>query len=110
MALKGIKTYSAIEKSISKEDFPRNIISPKFKLLTEVIHDMSYGGKRRKLILDLLSTGIEYRVNGMHCIQTKNDPDIKKLIKTGKIEMFNTGSYSWGKSKCKHTYIRIKSE
>lgn len=109
MALKRKKNYCSIEKSIDKPLGSNLKISPKFQLLKEVIYEMDYGGKRRKLIFDLLSTGIEFQVNGMHCIQTKNDPDIKKLIKSGKIEMFNTSSYSWGNSICKHTYIRIKN-
>lgn len=109
MALQSKRNYSPIEKRIDKQFGCRIETSTKFKLLKEVIHDMDYGSKRRKLILELLSTGIEFQVNGMHCIQIKNDPDIKKLIKSGKIEMFNTPSYNWGSSKCKHTYIRIKN-
>ncbi|YP_010842907.1 hypothetical protein ACQ27_gp023 [Klebsiella phage K64-1] len=44
----------------------------------------------------------------MHDIQTKNDPDIKRLLKYKKIEMFNVRSGSWS-DRSKHTYLRIKN-
>ncbi len=65
---------------------------------------MSYGKERRAMLLSVIERGFEFPVNGKHLIQTKRDPDIKKLIKQGKIQMVNkkTGM------KTKRTHLVLK--
>lgn len=53
------------------------------------IRDLPFGSIRRQAIISLLQTGYLLRVNGKGCIQTKADPDLLKLLKDGKIEMYN---------------------
>ncbi|EMR6007951.1 hypothetical protein WJW27_004745 [Escherichia coli] len=111
MALRGQTQYKCIEE-IRKKDgtlFDRKL-KQEYKDLRDVIRNESFGGKRRQKIYEFLKNGLEIQVNGLHCVQTKNDPDILRLLKEGKIEMFNTPISSYGnRLKCKHTYLRIKN-
>lgn len=107
MALRSIKKYSATTKIIKKDGYDL-VMKPEYKYIKNAIFEMPYGAKRRKIILDMLREGVEFKVNGMHDIQTKNDPDIKRLLKCKKIEMFNVRSGSWS-DRSKHTYLRIKN-
>lgn len=66
------------------------------------IHDMSYGKERRALILEVLKAGFSFCVNRKYCLQTKHDPDLKRLIKKGKIKMVNSGGI------IKTTHIQLK--
>lgn len=74
-----------------------------FKRFQE-IRKMSYGAPRRNELMKLLETGFSFTVNTKHSIIIDNDPDIQRLLKKGKVEMY-TAKVSL---KCKHTYIRIK--
>ncbi len=55
------------------------------------LREMSYGKERRALILEVLEAGFSFAVNRKYCLQTKHDPDLKRLIKKGKIKLVNTG-------------------
>ncbi len=55
------------------------------------LREMSYGKERRALILEVLKSGFSFAVNRKYCLQTKKDPDLKRLIKQGKIKLVNTG-------------------
>lgn len=70
----------------------------------------SYGGKRRNALLKLFERGMIICVNGKHVPQTDKDPDLKRLLREGKIEMItaNPKMYSDYASKFKRTYVRIK--
>ncbi|MED6699480.1 hypothetical protein VWH97_07070 [Escherichia coli O157] len=110
MALRGSKKYNAFETYVSKDGKLHRDLKPECKVLLDTVRDAPYGGKRRKLIYEILKSGAELQVNGKHCVQTKNDPDILRLLKEGKIEMFNEGvSYYGQRVKCKHTFLRIKN-
>lgn len=108
MALRDKNQYSCMTRNIKKDGNSEIVLKPEYKFLKDAIFEMPYGGKRRKVILDMLRDGVEFKVNGMHDIQTKNDPDIKRLLKDCKIEMFNVRSGSWS-GNSKHTYLRIKN-
>jgi hypothetical protein len=66
------------------------------------IREMDYGKERRALILEVLNSGFNFPVNRKYCLQTKNDPDLKRLIKKGKIELVNTGGT------VKTTHVKLK--
>lgn len=69
-----------------------------------------YGGKRRKALMELFERGMIICVNGKHVPHTDKDPDLKRLLKEGKIEMItaNPKMYSDYAPKFKRTYVRIK--
>ncbi len=102
MALQGKSTYSS-ELFYKDGNFnkPTELLLDYKKIMT-----MNYGSARRELILKVLQTNTCFRVNRKYCIQTKTDPDIKRLIKQGKIEIFNQHN-SYG---IKHTYLRLKTK
>lgn len=111
MALRGSNQYKCIAE-IRKKDgtLVDRALKQEYKELRDVVHNDSYGGMRRKKIYEYLKKGLEIQVNGLHCIQTKNDPDILRLLKEDKIEMFNVPiSFYGNKLKCKHTFLRIKN-
>lgn len=54
------------------------------------IRDMPYGKERRALILEVLKEGFSFSVNRKRCLQTKRDPDLKRLLKKDKIKMVNS--------------------
>jgi hypothetical protein len=66
------------------------------------IREMDYGKERRALILEVLNSVFNFPVNRKYCLQTKNDPDLKRLIKKGKIELVNTGGT------VKTTHVKLK--
>lgn len=55
---------------------------------------MDYGKNRRELIMKLFNSvdNSAYCVNRKHRPQIKNDPDLKRLIKTGKLKLKREGS------------------
>lgn len=71
------------------------------------IRKLNYGSERRKRIIALLQTGFEFMVNCRGFGSTQRDPDLKKLLKLKKIEMYNVKD---GCSFTKHTYIRKVSK
>lgn len=90
----------------SKTDKDGNLIdlpSASLKQYWEIKH-LPFGSARRHTIIQLLKTGYLIPVNGLHCIQLNADPDLRKLLKDGKIEMYNerTGTF-------KRTIIRYKN-
>ncbi|WOL22704.1 hypothetical protein [Escherichia phage vB_EcoM_JNE01] len=105
MAKRSNLSYEACETYMTKDGKEHRGVKPEYVVLREVLLNESYGSNRRNKILDLLRSGIEIAVNRKYSVQTKDDPDIKKLIKDGKIEMFNVATGP--KSKC--TYLRIKN-
>lgn len=111
MALRGQTQYNCIQE-IRKKDgtlYSREL-KEEYSKLRDVVRNESFGGKRRQKIYEFLKNGLEIQVNGLHCVQTKNDPDISRLLKEGKIEMFNVPISFYGqKLNCKHTYLRIKN-
>jgi hypothetical protein len=68
------------------------------------LRDMSYGKERRELILEVLKDGFCFAVNRKYCLQTKHDPDLKRLIKQGKIEIVNSPAGHGVKT----THIKLK--
>lgn len=103
MALRRQKTYNPYTSSSSK--YQGNVvIKEQYSILRVLVHEVSYGGFRRKKILELLKSGIEYPVNGEHGIQVKKDPDLKRLLKEDKIEMITEGGKNF-----KRTYVRYKN-
>lgn len=103
--------YNCITE-IRKKDgtlFSREL-KDEYKELRDIIRNDSYGGKRRQKIYEFLKNGLEIQVNGLHCVQTKNDPDILRLLKEDKIEMFTeVVSFFAQRTRCKHTFLRIKN-
>jgi|AGFT01.1.fsa_nt_gi hypothetical protein len=79
------------EAYTTKTDKDGNLIYlPSTSLIAmQKIRDLPFGSIRRQAIISLLQTGYLLRVNGKGCIQTKADPDLQKLLKDGKIEMYN---------------------
>lgn len=80
-------------------------VKPEYLILKNAIYNMSYGKERRQVILSTLSSGLYLRVNGMHQIQVKDDPDLKYLIKKKKVELVTQHEYH---ARFKRTYIRAK--
>lgn len=111
MALRGSTQYKCIVEFRKKDGtLIDRQLKQEYKDLIDVIRNESFGGKRRQKIYEFMKNGLEIQVNGIHCIQTKNDPDILRLLKEGKIEMFNVPISSYGnRLKCKHTYLRMKN-
>ena len=68
------------------------------------IREMNYGKERRALILEVLTSGFSFCVNRKYCLQTKHDPDLKRLIKKGKIKMVNSPESNG----IKVTHIQLK--
>lgn len=75
-----------------------------FKRFQE-IRQMSFGCIRRNELMKLLSTGFSFAVNIKHCIIVEHDPDIQRLLKKNKIELYTVKA----SKKTKHTYVRIKN-
>lgn len=75
----------------SKTDKDGNLINLPSASLVKFwkIRDMPFGSERRRAIIELLKTGYLIPVNGIGQIQLKCDPDLRKLLKDGKIEMYN---------------------
>jgi hypothetical protein len=89
----------------SKTDKDGNLIdlpSASLKQYWE-IRDLPFGSARRQAIVQLLSTGFLIPINGKHCIQLNADPDLRKLLNNGKIEMYNERNSTF-----KRTIIRYK--
>lgn len=104
MAMRDATTYKATEVTCNKKGIEISL-KEEYKVLKYYLHEHNYGGKRRKMIYEILASGVEFPVNCRHTIQTKNDPDIQKLLKQGKIEMFNNSTGL----KSKRTYLRVKN-
>lgn len=49
-----------------------------------------YGAQRRENMLRVL-TSEDMPVNCKYCVQVKNDPDLKRLIKDGKVKIVRKG-------------------
>lgn len=110
MSKRGKLNYSKCTRDIPKEGEgvgSRITLKPEYEEMRHLIYNTPYGGFRRGQILGLLKRGVEISVNGMHEVQTKNDPDLKRLLKEGKIEMFTNASH-WN-SFFKRTYLRYKN-
>ena len=100
--LKGLNTYYT-----TKTDKDENLIflpNTSLKQFWE-IRKLPFGSARRQAILRLLETGFLIPVNGMGCLQMKTDPDLRKLLKEDKIELYNERS----STKFKRTIIRYKN-
>ena len=69
------------------------------------LREMNYGKERRALILEVLKAGFSFCVNRKYCLQTKHDPDLKRLIKKGKIKMVNSPD-SYGTVKVTHIQLK----
>lgn len=69
------------------------------------IRKMDYGKERRALILEVLNAGFSFAVNRKYCLQTKTDPDLKRLIKKGKIKIVNCPD---AHGSVKTTHIQLK--
>ncbi|WEM33231.1 hypothetical protein EJP02_170 [Escherichia phage EJP2] len=63
-----------------------------------------YSIVRRKRLLELFDKGLVIVVNTKHCPQLKQDADLKKLLKDGKLEQFNIRE----SKNFKRTYLRRK--
>lgn len=51
--------------------------------------ELEYGKNRREFIKNAFSSeGARLYVNSRYCIQLKNDPDLKKLIKSGFLKVY----------------------
>lgn len=89
----------------SKTDKDGNLIDlPSASLLQyREIRHLPFGSGRRQAIIQLLQTGFLIPVNGKNCIQLNADPDLRKLLKNGKIEMYNERNRTF-----KRTIIRYK--
>jgi hypothetical protein len=65
--------------------------------ISDILHYMPYGRERRKLIMKYLKDPLNdcnlICVNRKWCIQTKSDPDIKKLLKKKKLVMIREGTH-----------------
>ena len=103
MSKRGKTVYHPYTYSSTK-DCCRPELKEQYKILRVLVHEVSYGGFRRAKILQMLKDGVEYPVNGVGGIQLKNDPDFKRLLKEGKIEMFTQGGTNF-----KRTYVRYKN-
>lgn len=79
---------------ITKTDKDGNLIDLPSASLEQYweIRKLPFGSARRQAIVQLLETGYLIPVNGMGLIQLKNDPDLQKLLKEEKIEMYNERS------------------
>lgn len=80
-------------------------LTPEFKEFNEKVRYADYGSERRKNMLALLERGLEFAVNAKYCPQLDTDTDIKKLLKDGKIELFNVREWN---SHYKRTHVRIR--
>lgn len=80
-------------------------LTPEFAEFNENVRYADYGAKRRKNLLALLEKGLEFPINTKHCPLLSTDPDIKKLLKDGKIELFNVRQWN---SHHKKTHVRIR--
>lgn len=71
---------------------------------------MPYGMKRRNALYEMFKNGMMIIVNGRSSLKTYEDPDLKKLIKQGKIEMVTAHDKPYDKYRTtyKRTYVRIK--
>lgn len=64
----------------------------------------TYGMTRRRELLRAFELGLVMPINGHHLCQSKADPDLKKLLKDGKVEMITDNA-----RRCfKRTYLRKK--
>lgn len=102
MALQGKRTYQFMVDG--KNDNPYK----KTTLQYFEVRKMSYGMKRRALLMKLFKAGVEFYVNCNHCIQLKDDKDLQKLIKQGKIEMVNEVITRYNTFSIKHSFVRLK--
>ena len=66
------------------------------------IPEMDYGSARRKLIMNLfdITPDAAYCVNRKYRPQMKDDPDLRRLVKTGKLKIKRTGQPS-----SRYTYL-----
>ena len=72
----------------------------------DTMFSMEYGPARRKMIVRLLAGGNTIRVNSKYCVQVKKDPDIRKLIRTGVVEVVH-GEHIWF-CNCRYQELRLK--
>lgn len=75
-------------------------------------HVMPYGKERREAILSHLrairNDPRNYIViNKKYCLILKKDPDLKRLIKQGKLK---TDKMAYGSNKCTYTILRLSDE
>lgn len=80
-------------------------LTPEFAEFNKNVRYADYGSERRKNLLVLLEKGLEFPINVKHCPQLDTDTDIKKLLKDGKIELFNVREWN-SHHKCTHVRIR----
>ena len=58
------------------------------------IPELDYGKDRRKLIMHMFNTTEDaaYCVNAKYRPQMKDDPDLQKLVKDGKLKLMRSGT------------------
>lgn len=67
---------------------------------------MSYGKDRRKKILESLEKGFMFMVNCKHRPQMKDDADLRRLVKQGKVKLCNYVD----SRKCTKQFIKLSEE
>ena len=79
-------------------------LTPEYIQYLKTVRDADYGKERRERLLALLDLGLEFAVNKTRCPQMSTDKDLQKLLKEGKIELFNVRMYKNHKT----THVRKK--
>lgn len=67
-----------------------------------VLYGMPFGPQRRQELLKIIPEMGGLHVNRRWCPQLKYDPDLTKLLKSGKLVRTREGSFG-----CKHTVLRV---
>lgn len=84
-------------------------LTPEFDEFNNTVRFASYGSARRTKLMELLERGLEFPVNCKHCPSLNKDPDLQKLLKEDKIELFNVRQYPTKyRVTFKKTHVRIK--
>lgn len=71
-------------------------------VISNILHHMPFGAKRREMILMYLrgDPSAYITVNRKWCVQLHQDPDLTRLLKQGKLKRDR-----WGTRSCRHTHL-----
>lgn len=84
-------------------DRDRHIIDPTSGEWQDVLYNTLYGKVRREKLLWVIAQRDGVHVNRRWCVQIWRDPDLKKLLKEGKIVQIREG----GHRTSRHTVLKL---